>query len=106
MQNWLPKTIIALVIVGTGWLTLYSQAPTVPVIGSGTADAIQIVPSMLANGGQQIVLVDSRTRSMAVYHIEAGKVSLKSVRNLTWDFAMEQFNGQSPLPSELRQIKP
>ncbi len=56
----------------------------------------------------KIVIVDSSARSMAVYQVDPaqGKLQLKSVRNLTWDLSMEQYNGLAPLPSELRLARP
>ena len=70
--------------------------------------ALQIQSTMLPAGVQQLSVLDSQTKSLAVYHIEpsSGKLQLKSVRNLRWDLQMEHFNGQSPLPSELRQAQP
>ena len=69
---------------------------------------VTVVSTMLPSGTQQIVVVDTRQTTMAVYHVEPaqGKIQLKSVRNLVWDLRMEQFNAQSPLPSELRQVQP
>src|SRR5690606_4691281 len=57
-------------------------------------------------GGQQMILVDPVTRVMAVYHVDAanGKVSLRSVRNLQWDLLIEEFNGGSPSPREIRTL--
>lgn len=57
------------------------------------------------DGGQQMILVDPETRVMAVYHVDAsGKVSLRSVRNLQWDLLIEEFNGGSPSPREIRTL--
>jgi hypothetical protein len=75
--------------------------------GSLTAEGqLQVHTTLLSTGIQQIVVVDPRAKSMAVYHIEpaTAKLQLKSVRNLVWDLQMEHFNGQAPLPSELRQV--
>lgn len=74
---------------------------------TSNADA-QMISTMLPNGVQQIVLLDVKANSMAVYHIEpsSGRIELKSVRNVTWDLKLEHFNGQSPLPGELKQVQP
>ena len=71
-------------------------------------DGVQVVSTLLPTGTQQIVVVDTADRAMAVYHVEPsdGKIQLKSVRQMDWDLRMEHFNGQSPLPSELRQVSP
>ena len=84
--------------------TVHSQTP----IGASDNSHLQMVSTMLPTGVQQLVVLDGRARTMAVYHIEPvnGKLQLKSVRNLVWDLQMEHFNGQPPLPSELRQVQP
>lgn len=58
------------------------------------------------DGRQQITVVDPRGRSMAVYHVDrvTGGLSLKSVRNLTWDLQIEDFNSTSPTPREIRAL--
>lgn len=77
--------------------------------GSATSsESLQVLSALLPNGTQQIVVVDPRARTMAVYHIDPAqaKVQLRSVRNLSWDLQMEHFNGQPPLPGDLRKAQP
>jgi hypothetical protein len=71
-----------------------------PVSSSG-----QLVTQVtsLGDNRQQTVVIDPELHVMAVYHIDAaGEIVLKSVRNFHWDLQMEQFNGTSPLPREIR----
>jgi len=98
-----------------GFLTNAAQASTpvsaLPQIQdnhTATGNEVQTVSVMLPNGMQQIVIHDTRTMRMAVYQIDggSGRIQLKSVRDLTWDLKMEHFNGQSPLPAELKQMQP
>ncbi|GAA4426488.1 hypothetical protein [Bremerella cremea] len=58
------------------------------------------------DGGQLMIMVDPETRVMAVYHVDGnnGKVSLRSVRNLQWDLLIEEFNGGTPSPREIRTL--
>ena len=96
-------------IVVVGWVSLWSQTSGAPSGNmSPSTERLEVISSLLPNGVQQIVVVDSQNRSMAIYHIDPtqGKLVLRSVRNLTWDLSMEQFNGQAPLPSDLRQARP
>jgi hypothetical protein len=60
--------------------------------------------AVTADDRQQVTLVDPRTRTMCVYHIDgkSGEVTLKSVRNVSWDMQMLEFNATSPTPRELR----
>jgi hypothetical protein len=55
-------------------------------------------------GRQQLTVIDQRNRVLSIYHLElaTGAVTLKSVRNLSWDLQMDEFNGIKPLPREIR----
>jgi len=59
-----------------------------------------------AENGQPLILtvVDPKQRAVAIYHVErsTGEITLKSVRNLTWDLQMVQFNSGNPLPQDIR----
>lgn len=78
------------------------------------ASSQQVVPSGelmalshdLGEGRQQVTLIDPKARVMAVYHVErsSGQITLKSVRNVHWDLQMEEFNGNSPSPRDLRAL--
>lgn len=63
-----------------------------------------VVSAMVGDNRQQVTVVDPRTQSLAVYHIElaTGTVELMSARKIQWDLQMVQFNAKSPLPQELR----
>lgn len=58
------------------------------------------------DGGQLMIMVDPESRVLAVYHVDGstGKVSLKSVRNIQWDLLIEEFNGGTPSPREIRTL--
>lgn len=71
------------------------------------APSLQVVASSTVNGTQQLVVLDQNLRSLAVYQVDGvGNLHLRSVRTLVWDLRMEEFNGQSPTPSELKRIQP
>ena len=57
-------------------------------------------------GRRQMTLIDPRNRVMAVYHIDddSGEISLRSVRAFHWDLLMDDFNGVSPSPREIRSL--
>jgi hypothetical protein len=112
MQNWLKRLAVASAVPMILWLAIHPASPLLSQ-GAGPSTAathgeLQVMSSMAPSGLQQIVVVEGGTRTMAVYHVDPaqGKIQLRSVRKLTWDLRMEQFNGQQPLPSELRQVDP
>ena len=57
-------------------------------------------------GNQQVTLIDPVGRAMSVYHIEtaSGEITLRSVRRFHWDLQMEEFNGTSPSPRDIRSL--
>ena len=61
-----------------------------------------------AEGGPQaVVVVDASQRVMAVYHVDkaTGEIALRSVRNITWDLEMLEFNSGEPLPQAIREMR-
>jgi hypothetical protein len=55
---------------------------------------------------QQLTVIDPRSRVMSVYHVElaSGAITLKSVRNISWDLLLREFNAVNPLPGEIRAL--
>ncbi len=78
----------------------YSQ-PSPPPLSGGDLIA---VPSPMGEKGQMLTILDPRQQTMGVYWIEAGsgKITLRSVRNIRFDLMMTDFNGDNPLPREIR----
>ena len=85
---------------------LAQPASDEPLQKGKTNDQLIAFSSPAAEGRQQVVLIDPALRTMSVYHIElaTGEISLKSVRRFHWDLQMEEFNGQAPLPREIRSL--
>jgi hypothetical protein len=74
----------------------------------GAAPTAELIALTSETGaGQQLTIIDPRTRVMAVYQVDAKAsgdeiIRLKSVRRFDWDLQMEEFNAASPLPREVR----
>lgn len=83
--------------------TSESQPAVKPLVLS---DGLIAMSSDLADGMQQVVVIDSKTRVMCVYHIDhkTGASTLKSARSLVADLQMDEFNTEKPLPREIRAI--
>jgi hypothetical protein len=77
-----------------------SQPSPQPVCGG----ELIAVPSPMGDKGQLLTVLDPRQQTMGVYWIEAGtgKITLRSVRNIRFDLMMTDFNGDNPLPKEIR----
>ena len=82
------------------------QAWAVPRAGEANVQVGGDLIAMSAAAGdwQQVTLVDPRLRTMGVYHVDNknGVITLKSVRNITWDLQMVEFNATDPTPRDLR----
>jgi hypothetical protein len=67
-------------------------------------DLVITLTTPVDNARQQLTVIDPRTQVMSIYHLEltTGKATLMSVRNIRWDLQVVEFNGVSPLPSEIR----
>ena len=63
--------------------------------------------TVVGNAHQQITLIDPKMRVICVYHVSlaSGEISLQSVRNIHWDLQMDEFNGTSPSPREIRALE-
>ena len=53
---------------------------------------------------QIVTVIDPRQKVIGVYHVDraTGEITLKSVRNFTWDLQMVEFNSGQPLPKDIR----
>jgi hypothetical protein len=104
-------------LLGAGFVTAITALPSSsePVGGapldlpmrSGGSDLITHVSA--ADGLPQVVtVIDPRQRVLAVYHVDraTGSISFKSVRNITWDLQMTDYNSGDPLPQDIRNGLP
>ena len=104
MRNsaWIGLAIIGCMVLWSGVGMRQSDADH-PVTPVGQLIALT---SDTASTHQQVTVIDTKARIMSVYHIEnaTGTISLKSVRNISADLMMDEFNTESPLPREIRAI--
>jgi hypothetical protein len=106
--------LIALLVVvaglGENLSEVFAQRPAGGLAhqqASAAGEALVSHSLELADGKQQVTLIDSRARSMAVYQVDprTGAIALKSVRNIHWDLQMDEFNsGGNPSPKEIRSL--
>lgn len=109
--TWLLIALFVIVVLlGDNLSAVFAQRPTTAAsLQNGTAagDSLLSHSVELGDGRQQITLIDSRTRSLAVYQVDprTGAITLKSARNVHWDLQMDEFNnGGNPTPKEIRSL--
>ena len=88
-----------------GEITSQRTMPAAPAPAAVAGSELIVVPASLGEKGQMLTVVDPRQRVISVYHIDAaGKIALKSVRNIQWDLQMTYLNNDLPLPQEIRSL--
>lgn len=98
------------VVVGASSPRAEAQAQPAPVPASVKplmlADGILAFSSDTADGFQQVVVIDTKTKAMSVYHIahKTGTSTLKSARNLQADLELDEYNTENPVPREIRAM--
>ncbi len=60
------------------------------------------------NGPHTAILFDPIRQVIAVYQIDSasGAITLKSVRNVSWDLRIEDYNSNKPAPKDIRAMQP
>jgi len=78
----------------------------VPYVANPSAALVTYI-NTAAGDTQVITVIDPAQRSLAIYHVNGttGEIALKSVRNMTWDLQMVQYNSGKPLPQEVRDMR-
>jgi len=113
MRNVVFGTVVGFVVVCVSSSTepqpnqLLAQNPALTAAHAVSASGDLIaLGSDVAEGRQQVTVIDTRSLVMTVYHIEhaTGTIALKSVRNIQADLLMDEYNTASPLPREIRAI--
>jgi hypothetical protein len=96
--------VVLAVVVALAGQYREALAQRVTPSATGSTGELIVVPAPAGERGQLLTVIDQRGRAMSVYFVEAatGKISLRSVRNIQYDLQMTDFNGESPLPREIR----
>ena len=98
--------VAGLVIAATAVRSSSEPAAAATMDFHQTAASGDLIAHVTANDGlpQVVTVIDPRTRVMAVYHVDrsSGEITPKSVRNITWDLQMIEYNSGEPLPQDIR----
>ena len=60
----------------------------------------------VGEAGQRVIVFDKPRYTLAVYEVDAlaGRIALRSVRNVRWDLSLDDFNSLPPKPKEVRAM--
>lgn len=109
-QRWLPGVAVAVFLAALVAIpTLHRVLSAQDLPGRGLespGEALLVFPSAGPDGGQFLAIVDPKTRTMGTYYIDGqkGEIALKSVRNISWDLYLEEFNGKAPSPRDIKEL--
>jgi hypothetical protein len=80
----------------------YAPPIDAPPHGNGGELITHVTPT--EGQGLMVTVIDPRQRVMAIYQVDrgTGQITPKSVRNITWDLQMIEFNSGNPLPQDIR----
>ena len=99
---------LGLIIVVLGWGYPLAQAdPRNSAQDRGVGgDSLQALSFDAGDGRQQVTVLDPKLKTLAVYHVDraTGAITLKSVRSMTWDLLMEDYNSAKPTPGDIRSL--
>lgn len=98
--------IAGLWVVSVGAAPGIERTPASSLPTQGSGQELITISTPVENNRQMLTVVDPRTRTISVYHIDVptGAIALKGVRSIRWDLEMMEYNGVSPLPGELRSL--
>ena len=106
-QRWMLVAIVALIFV-FGWGRIdVASVQGQPVMGSlGAGGLITHFYDDPSGGPSRVIVVDPSLKRMAVYHVpvDKGEIQLKSVRNLTVDLQVQDFNSGDPSPIDMEKM--
>jgi hypothetical protein len=107
----MPRRLVgAFLIAGLVIAAIAGVGATEPsFVGAAATSSAQggeLITHVTAPEGQppMITVIDPHQRVMGVYFVDraTGEISLKSIRNFTWDLQMVQYNSGNPLPQDVR----
>ena len=97
--------IAGLVIAATA-VRSSSEPADGPLAEPSRVQSAELITHVTAADGepQLVTVIDPRQRVMAVYHVDraSGQIALRSIRNITWDLQMIEFNSGDPMPQDVR----
>jgi len=81
-------------------------APAMSAPGAVAGSELIVVPTSVGDKSQVLTVIDPRQKVLSVYHIDlmTGKITLRSVRNISWDLQIRDMNTEKPLPQEIQSL--
>jgi hypothetical protein len=105
-HSMLGALLVAGLMIAATAVRTSSEPVVAPADVPNSARGELIAYMTAAEGQPQVVtVIDPRQRAMAVYDVDrkSGEITLKSVRNITWDLQMPYYNSGDPLPQDIRE---
>ena len=70
------------------------------------SEALIVSTVPVDSGRQMLLVINTETNILAVYHIEtgSGEISLRSTRAIGYDLQLEDFNAKDPKPAAIKKM--
>jgi hypothetical protein len=102
-------------MVALGLLLALSLAMTPPsealgqragALAPAASNDLVVAAATVSDKTQLLTILDPQQRVLGVYAVDlaSGKITLRSVRNISWDLQMTYHNNEHPLPQEIRAL--
>ena len=103
---WVLAALVA-VIFSFGWERA-DVAPAYAELVPATIGTSGLITHFHESGDglSRVIVIDPGQRRMAVYHVssDSGAIQLKSVRNLSADLQVQEFNSGEPSPIDMQKM--
>ena len=87
-----------------GWRTQPTAHGQTTADHRPSAENTTVMTVPMGEAGQRVIVFDKDRHTLAVYEVDTlgGRIALRSVRQVQWDLALEEFNALPPKPAEVR----
>jgi hypothetical protein len=112
MKSMAGGVVVGVLLTAVAWKWLgpadgNAQQPQLPPPANATQPQMMMVSQPDGGEGpQHLAIYDAEQKVLAVYHLDrtTGAIALKSVRQVTWDMMMQEFNSGAPSPREIQRM--
>ncbi len=89
-----------------GWQSEPQAQGQTTNLTSPVGDNVFVMGMPAGEAGQRVIVFDKPRYTLAVYEVDtlAGRIALRSVRNVRWDMSLDDFNSLPPKPNEVRAM--
>ena len=91
------------VLAFVGWQAEPQAQGQTTKLANPVGDDVFVMGMPVGEAGHRVIIFDKPHYTLAVYEVDtlAGRIALRSVRNVRWDLSLDDFNSLTPKPNEV-----